>query len=86
MKATAYIVAYVALAIPTFFAALFRLVDIADPPVVTPETGHSFWLTSVGQCLWFGTAFLLPALVIFAFRFGARRLWRLSERNSHVLA
>ena len=86
MKATSYIIAYVALLIPTFFVALFRLVDIADPPVVTPETGHSFWLTGIGKCLWFGAAFVLPALVILAFRFAIRRIWRSSGKDSHVVA
>ena len=65
MKITLYLIAYFPLLFPTFLVALNRLVDIADPPIIRPETGDSFWLTGLGQCLWFGAAFILPALVVF---------------------
>ena len=86
MKITLYIIAYLALLFPTLLMALNRLVDIADPPVVTPDTGHSFWLSGLGQCMWFGAAFILPAVVVFVFGFAIRRLWRLSEKDTHVVA
>lgn len=86
MKITLYVIAYLALLFPTLFVAVNKLVDIADPPVVTPDTGHSFWLTGVGQCLWFGAAFILPAVVVFAFGFARRRIWSLREKDSHAVA
>ena len=85
MKITLCIIAYLALLLPTLLVALNKLVDIADPPVVTPDTGHSFWLTGIGECLWFGVAFILPALVVLAFWFAMRRIWNLSEKDSHVV-
>jgi hypothetical protein len=86
MKITPYIIAYVALLLPTLFVALNKLVDIADPPVVTPDTGHSFWLSGLGQCVWFGAAFILPALVMIAFGFAMRRIRSMTRKDSHVVA
>ena len=86
MKIALYIIAYLALLFPTLLVALNRLVDIADPAVVTPDTGHSFWLSGFGQCIWFGIAFILPALALFVLRFAMRRIWRLADKDSHVVA
>ena len=81
MKIILCIIAYLALLFPTLFLALNKFVDIADPPIVTADTGHSFWLTDIGQCLWFGAAFILPAVVVFVFGFMQRR-----KEDSHVVA
>jgi hypothetical protein len=66
MKIALYIMGYIALLAPSLFVALMRWVDLADPPVVNPNADPSFWLSGFGQCLWFGLAFVLPALVLYA--------------------
>jgi hypothetical protein len=86
MKITPCILAYVALLLPTLFVALNRFVDIADPPVVTPDTGHSFWLTGLGQCVGLGAAFILPALVVMASGFAMRRIRSMTRKDSQVVA
>jgi hypothetical protein len=47
--------------------------DMADPPVVNPNIDYSFWLSGFGGWLWFGAAFALPALALFAFSYFVRR-------------
>jgi len=86
MKVTFYIIGYLALLLPTLMVALNKLVDIADPAVVTPDTGHSFWLSGIGQCIWFGAAFVLPALALLGFRCAMSRIWRSAAEDSHVTA
>ena len=86
MKVTLYIIGYLFLLFPTLLLALDKLVDIADPPVVTPSTDHSFWLSGFGQCVWFGVAFILPALALFILSIAMRQIWRLVERSSHDVA
>jgi len=86
MKIALYIIAYLALLFPTLLVALNRLVDIADPAVVTPDTDHSFWLSGFGQCIWFGIAFILPALALYVLRFAMRRILRLADKDTNVVA
>jgi len=84
MKIALYIFGYLALLFPTLLVALNRLVDIADPP--TPEISHSFWISGFGRCIWFGIAFILPALALFVLSFVVRRFLRLAGKDLHVVA
>jgi len=81
MKAAYHIIGYLALLLPTLMVALDKLVDIADPAVVTPDKGPSFWVSDVGECIWFGTAFVLPALALLVFRCAMSRVWRSAVKD-----
>jgi hypothetical protein len=74
MKAVGYILGYLALLIPCFLVALFHWVNMVDPP--TLEVPHSFWLTPVGEWLYFGAAFVAPLLILVAFRYAMRYVWK----------
>jgi hypothetical protein len=65
-KAFLFSMAYFALLVASLSFALNRYMDLADPPVVNPNANHSFLLSAFGGWLWFGAAFVLPALVLFA--------------------
>ena len=86
MKIVLYILGYLALLLPSLMLAVNKYVDLADPAVVTPSNEHPFWLSGFGQCVWFGIAFLLPALVLLGFRYAMRSLWRGAEKDSHAVA
>ena len=75
-KVVFYIFGYLALLLPSLIFALQKWWDIADPP--TSEIPYSFWVTAWGQFLYFGFAFVAPAVVLIIFSFALR--WR----GSHV--
>ncbi len=81
MKLVPYIIVYIVLLIPSLMVALDKFVAIVfDPPVVNPNINTAFWLSWFGECLWFGVAFILPALVLFAFHFAANTFGRKLKR------
>jgi hypothetical protein len=84
MKIVPYIIVYLALLVPTLFVALNKWSDMVDPP--TLEIPHSFWLSGLGQCLWFGFVFALPAFPLFAFSFVMRRIKKRVKKDSHIVA
>jgi hypothetical protein len=84
MKIVFHTVGYFVLLFFSLNIALNTYVDMADPPVVNPDIDHSFWLSGFGGWLWFGMAFVLPAVVLFAFSYSTRRIWRGVCESSHA--
>ena len=74
MKIALYIFCYLGFLFPSLVVALGRWMDIADPPTV--EVPYSFWLSQFGESLWFGMAFLFPAVATFVFIGALQLFWK----------
>jgi len=84
-KALLFSTGYFALLFPSLMFALNTYMDLADPPVVNPNVDHSFLLSGFGEWLWFGAAFMLPALVLFAVSYLLRWIYRAFENDSRIV-
>jgi hypothetical protein len=73
-RTLSYIAGYLVLLVPTFFFAVIKWVDMADPP--DPNQLDSFWVCDLGQWMWFGLAFALPAFVLLALSLAVRWIRR----------
>jgi hypothetical protein len=77
-----YVSGYLALLVPSLAIAVNRWWDIADPP--TLEIPASFWLSTLGQWVWFGSAFALPALLLCGLGFAFRLIRKLNAKYFHA--
>ena len=84
MKIISYIPGYLVLLLPTLFIAVIKWVDIADPPDL--RAPDSFWVSNFGERMWFGLAFVFPAVALFALSIALRLIGSRSGRNSHATA
>ncbi len=86
MKTVFYAIGYFIILFPTLLAALDEWVEMADPSDLNPKFDHTFWLSGFGECLWFGFAFALPALILMGFRYATRGLVRFRARGKPLLS
>ena len=83
MKIVSYIAGYLVLLLPAFLFAVVSWVDMADPP--DPSTPDSFWVSDLGQWMWFGMAIVLPALALLALNLALRVIRSQSRRHSRAV-
>jgi hypothetical protein len=75
MKGAFYSICYFVMLVFSLGWAFERWADdFWDPAVINPNVDYHFWCDGFGVWLWFGSAIVVPALILFALDFALKRL------------
>lgn len=81
LRALLFSVGYFAILLPSLSYSWNQYIDMVDPPFFNPQIIHSFWLSGLGGCLWFGATFAMPAAALVAFCYVIGRVWKLFRKT-----